>query len=161
MIWEQLHRWPIGTTMSSSFSLSLHPDESSHLQLGWWIYYHPSTIPIFGRGRSAGVMETITILNPQNSHEVVLGSQEKFLSASSLPLKVNSVQWDQNPFPFPVKGELRNWERKAHLGCATKKCYQIKWFFSFKETVAWQIQIPKNIIICGLRVTNGSFFLCW
>lgn len=151
----------LGLQTSSSLSLSLHPHESSHLKLGWWVYCHPSAIPIFGRGRSAGVMETITILNPQNSHEAALGSWEKFPSASSLPLQVSSAHWDQNPFPLSAKGKLKNWECKAHLGCATKKCYQRKGFFSFKEIVAMQIWIPKNIIICGLRVTNGSFFLCW
>lgn len=39
----------LGLWMSSSLSLSLHPHESSHLKLGWWIYYHPTAIPIFGR----------------------------------------------------------------------------------------------------------------
>lgn len=152
----------LGLQMSSSLSLSLHPHESSHLKLGWWVYYHPSAIPIFGRGRSAGVMETITILNPQNGHEAALGSWEKFPSVSSPPLQVSSPHWDQNPFLLSTKGNWRNWECKAHLGCATKKCYQNKRdFFSLKEIVATHIQIPKNIIICGLSVTNGSFFLCW
>lgn len=113
-----------GLQMSSSLSLSLHPHSSSHLKLGWWVYYHPSAIPIFGRRRSAGVMETITILNPQNSHEAALGSWEKFPSASSLPLQVSSPHWDQNLPPLSAKGKLRNWKCKAHLGCATKKCYQ-------------------------------------
>lgn len=105
-------RWPknkppdglLGLQTRSSLSLSLHPHESSHLKLGWWVYYHPSAIPIFGRGRSAGLMETITILNPQNSHEAALGSWEKFPSVSFLPFQVSSLHWDQNPPPCPPKG---------------------------------------------------------
>lgn len=119
-----------GLQTSSSLPLSLHAHESSHLKLGWWVYYHPSAIPIFGTGRSAGVMEIITILNPQNSHEAALGSWEKFPSASFLPsLSSVSLHWDQNPFLLSAIGKIRNWERKAHLGCATKKWYQGKDFF--------------------------------
>lgn len=57
----------LGLRTRSSLSLSLHPHESSYLKLGWWVCYHSSAIPIFGRGRSAGLMETITILNPQTA----------------------------------------------------------------------------------------------
>lgn len=94
----------LGLRTRNSLSLSLHPHESSYLKLGWWVCYHSSAIPIFGRGRSAGLMETITILNPQNSHEVALGSWEKFPLVPFLPLQVSSLHWDQNPFPCLPKG---------------------------------------------------------
>lgn len=148
----------LGLQTSSSLSLSLHPHASSHLKLGWWVYYHPSAIPIFGRRRTAGVMETITILNPQNSHEAALGSWEKFPSASSLPLQVSSPHWDQNLSPLSAKGKLRNWKCKAHLGCTTKKCYQREDFFSFKE-----MQCKSKFQRISLSVASGwqmEAFLC-
>lgn len=150
----------LGLQTSSSFSLSLHAHERSHLKLGWWVYDHPSAVLIFGTGRTAGVMETITILNPQNSHEAAWGSWEKFPSASFLPLWVKFHCTGTRIHFLSAKGKLRNWECKALLGCTTKKWYQGRDGF-FKEMVASWIWISKNTIICDHRVTNESFFLCW